>query len=379
MMSRKFLLLMICCLPLLAGWVQTPETPPEARIAYTNRSAYIFAGPSDSHREVTSVAQGTELEIIERNRIGNWLHVQRKNANAVVTLDGWVLSGYLALSADLHFSDVPVNSEIPESDRIKAKSLVEAQLYEVPVLPELNAAALQEVYVRGQWLGNHPNVITKVGDSVAANEFFLSTMINPDYQLGAYDFLADTIDFFGSSLAEDSVAARIGMTTYVIFDPLWADKDRCQANESPLACEYRLKKPSIAMIVFGPNDVRHMTDAEFDEQMRLIVDESLAAGVIPVLSTFSNDPEAPLWWQSINFNLRLATIADDYQIPLINLWAAARILPNYGLDQDRIHLKNSGFRFIKFTRGNEADFGVTLQNLLSIRMLDEIRETLDMG
>src|SRR5690606_27120024 len=111
----------------------------------------------------------------------------------------------------------------------------------------------------------------------------------------------------------------------------------------------------------------------------LIVEESLAAGVIPVLSTFSNDPEAPLWWQSINFNLRLADIAAEYEVPLINLWAAARILPAYGLDQDQVHLKNSGFRYIKFTRGNEADYGVTLQNLLSIRMLDEIRRTLDMG
>ena len=377
-MTRQVVIWMLCCLPFLVGWVQAPEAPADPHIAFTNRTTFVFAGPSDSHREITSLAQGAELEIIERNRVGNWVRVQRTSDEGAVTLDGWVLSGYLALNEDLRFSDVPVNTDVPESDRIKATSLVEAQLYEVPVLSTVSPA-MAEVYLRGQWLGNQSRVVTKIGDSVAANEFFLTPMSHPDYELGAYDFLEETINFFGPSLAEPSVAARIGMTTYVIFDPFWADKDLCRANETPLECEFRLKKPSIALIVFGANDVRHMTDAEFDEQMRLIVEESLAAGVIPVLSTFSNDPEAPLWWQSINFNLRLADIAAEYEVPLINLWAAARILPDYGLDQDQVHLKNSGFRYIKFTRGNEADYGVTLQNLLSIRMLDEIRRTLNMG
>ncbi len=353
-----------------------PAADPTTAVPY--QEVFVFAGPGDSHRELTVLPAGVEVRIIERNNIGSWVRIQQTRDDGRVMVDGWVLSGYLTLDERLRFSEVPVNDEVPQSDRIKQQYLSVAELYEVPVIPRVSEA-MREVYVRGQWLGNQSNVITKVGDSVAANDLYLTPMHLDNYELGAYDYLAGTIEFFGDSLAEESVAARVGMTTYVVFDPLWADKDVCRANESPLDCEYRLKKPSVAMIFFGGNDVRHMTDEDFDGQMRQLVEESLASGVIPVLSTFSCDPDAPLWWQSINFNLRLRDIAAEYEVPLINLWAAARILPDYGLEQDRVHMKNSGWDHIKFTKGNEAFYGTTLQNLLAIRMLDEIRRTLEIG
>jgi hypothetical protein len=234
-------------------------------------------------------------------------------------------------------------------------------------------------FEHGQILGNHADVVTKVGDSVSANPYYLAPMQRDDYDLGPYDFLEDTIRYFGPSLAENSVASRIGMTTYVVFDPFWADKERCDVGESPLECEYRRKMPSVAMIFFGANDVRHMTDAEFAMQIRQIVDLTIDRGIVPVLSTFSVDPNDTLWWQSLNFNLRLSEIAAEYEIPLINLWAAARLLPDYGLDADAIHMANSGFPNLKFSSGHEAWYGTSLQNLLSIRMLDEIRLTLKLS
>ncbi|MBZ0292839.1 MAG: hypothetical protein K8L99_09790 [Anaerolineae bacterium] len=376
-MSRFILSLVMTCLPLLVGWIQSPELPDDPTIAIPYQRVVVYAGPGDTHLQLGDIPAGVEIRISERNRVGNWVHVTREAPNGRVIIDGWILIGYLTVNDQLHLSEIPVNNEIPESDRITARYLSVAELYEVPVMPEVSPT-MRDVYVRGQWLGNQSHVVTKIGDSVAANPSFLTPMSNTNYELGAYDFLADTVQYFGTSLAEESVAARLGMTTYVIFDPLWADKELCQPNESPLDCEYRRKKPSIAMIVFGPNDVRHMTDEEFGEQMRELVEKSLAKGVIPVLSTFSVHPDDTLWWQAINFNLRLRDIAAEYQVPLINLWAAARTLPEYGLDEDHVHLKNSGFRYIKFTKGNEAWYGVTLQNLLSIRMLDEIRRTLNM-
>jgi hypothetical protein len=62
----------------------------------------------------------------------------------------------------------------------------------------------------------------------------------------------------------------------------------------------------------------------------------------------------------------------------MNLWAAARALPEYGLDEDRVHLKHSGFERLKFDTGHETWYGVSLQNLLAIRTLDEIRRALKM-
>lgn len=368
------MLLILALLFTVTGWVQ----PDDPALVTPYQRVVVYAGPGDTHLQLGDIPAGVTVRVLERNPVGNWLHVIQQTPAGRTVIQGWVLTGYLTLSDSLRLSEIPVNATIPQSDRVTARYLSVAELYEVPVLPTVSPA-MRDVYVRGQWMGNRSSVITKVGDSVAANPMFLSLMSQDDYEVGAYDFLSDTIEYFGPSLAEDSVAARLGMTTYVVFDPLWADKDRCQPRESPLECEYRLKKPSIAMIVFGPNDVRHMTDAEFYEQMQMLVEQSLARGVIPVLSTFSVHPDDRLWWQAINFNLRLRDIAAEYEVPLINLWAAARTLPDYGLDQDRVHLKNSGWRYIKFTKGNEAWYGVTLQNLLSIRMLDEIRETLEMN
>lgn len=100
--------------------------------------------------------------------------------------------------------------------------------------------------------------------------------------------------------------------------------------------------------MFGPNDVRSMTEDKYAGQMRQIIEDSLEHGVIPVISTFSAHPDEEFFWQSINFNLQLVSLAEEYQIPLINLWAAARILPEYGLDRDKVHLKVSGFDYLKF-------------------------------
>ncbi len=65
-------------------------------------------------------------------------------------------------------------------------------------------------------------------------------------------------------------------------------------------------------------------------------------------------------------------------MPLINLWSAARALPNYGLDVDRIHMLTSGFDYLYYATGHEAWYGVSLQNLLALRMWYEIRLALDM-
>lgn len=356
---------------ILSAWVL--EVPQ----ATSYQDVFVHRGPGVTFYESGKLYPGVPVNIIERNRVGNWVHVTRTGDTGVVYLDGWVMTGYLNFDENFRLSEIPVNTEIADADPNNADYKVTADLYSVPVISEVSRA-MQGVYRYGQALGNQSAVVTKVGDSVSTNPLYLNPMSRTDYDLGPYDFLEDTIKYFGPSLASGSVASRIGMTTYVVFDPLWADKELCQPAETPLACEFRIKRPSVAMILFGPNDVRHMTDAEFAVQIRMIVEQSLAQGIIPVLSTFSVHPDDGLWWQAINFNLRLSEIAREYEVPLINFWAAARILPDYGLDQDRIHIANSGFPNLKFSTGHEAWYGTSLQNLLAIRMLDEIRRTLDM-
>lgn len=353
---------------------EAPETPsPLLTSAY--QDILIRAGPGHTHREVGFLRAGIPVVIVERNSVGTWVRVIRFGDQDNVLLDGWVNSGFLLRDDALRFSDVQRNTELPDADPSNADYVVTALLYEAAIISEINPAMLQ-VYEHGQDRGNRPGVVTKVGDSLSANPLYLLPFSQEDYQLGPYDYLEDSVRYFGPRLVENSVASRIGMTTLVVFDPLWADKERCLPNETPLSCEYRLSRPSFAMVMFGPNDVRHMTDAEFNVQMRRLVEESLNAGVIPILTTFSVHPEDNLWWQAINFNLHLKDINEEYGVPLINLWAAARTLPEYGLDIDRIHLKNGGFEYIRFSGVQEASYGVPLLNLLSIHMLDDLRHAL---
>lgn len=353
------------------------ETTPWIITPHTHSALYAGAGDTFLTKGIV-INPGVEVRLIARNRIGNWLRIQRGDPQNP-QWDGWVMRGYFNLPSEIRFSDVPIDETTADGDPTYLASETQKVLAQMPVIPPLKPL-MQLVYETGQTLGNNPQGVIKVGDSVMANPQYLKPFSQPDVALGAYDYLAETVAFYGQSLATESVSAQVGMTTYVIFDPLWANVNpNCLPNESPLTCEVRLKKPSVAFILFGANDVKHMTFEQFGVQMRQIVQETLNAGVIPVLSTFSARPEYELYAQVMRFNLELVAISQEYSVPLINLWLAARPLPDYGLDIDGIHMLQTGFSYIKLDSGMESWYGVALQNLLAIRMLDEIRRTLDLS
>jgi hypothetical protein len=282
------------------------------------------------------------------------------------------LTGYLILPEGIRFSEVAV-SDLPDADTSNVEAEDLARLYSVPIIPELSAAML-DVYEQGRTRGNDRRTITKMGDSNSANPYYLSPIAGGQYALGAYDMLETVIETFAPSLAEDSIAARVGLNAFSIFDPIWSPT-RCNVNEGPLACELRLKRPVIAVIMFGPNDIRALNSEQYTDQMTRIVEDTLAAGVIPLLSTFSSDPPEDTWSQAVRFNNILLDIAGTHEVPVVNLWSAARALPNYGIGEDKVHLTLAGAS-ITF-EGQETRFGVTMQNLIVLTALDEIRQTLD--
>lgn len=372
--SMKFTAIIVALL-LFLSLISPTNAAPEQPQTTAFRETILYAGPGDTYQQLGKLNPGLPISIIERNHTGMWVHVARKIEDGSVVQDGWVISAYLNRGADLQFGNVPVNSALADADPSTVNSRSLATLYAVPIIPTISDVMVK-IFEQGQQLGNASNAITKVGDSLSANAQYLIPISNEKMELGPYGYLTDTIRFYGSSLASESVAARIGMSTYGIVDPIWADKTKCQPAETPLDCEFRNRKPSVAFIMFGPNDVRSMTEDKYAGQMRQIIEDTLKHGVIPVVSTFSAHSDEQFFWQSINFNLQLVSLADEYQIPLINLWSAARVLPEYGLDQDKVHLKVSGFDYLKYDTGHEAFYGVSLHNLLSICTLDDIRHKL---
>jgi hypothetical protein len=334
--------------------------------AVTRQDTVMYAGPGPIFPQIGAIQPETPVRLIERNQTGLWVLVQNES------LSGWVLSGHLEFALSFRLDGVPLNTQVKDGDPSAAQTMHEALLNLYPVVPATISDNMRAVYARGQRLGNQPFVATKVGDSVLANEWYLQPMSAEEIHLGPYAYLEEALSMFGPAMA-DSVVVRKGLTSAVVFDPFWADKERCQPGETPLDCEYRLRQPSVAFIMFSHNDMKAMSVDDYRINMRRIVEESMTKGIIPVLMTFSSHPNTPMWAESLEYNSVLLDLATQYQVPLINLWLASRILPDYGLEIDHVHLKNSGYDYLTYENGQEAQSGVALLNLLSLQVLDEIR------
>ena len=261
---------------------------------------------------------------------------------------------------------------------------MEAALTAVPVFSRFNSPALAEIFAAGQALGNRPNVFTTVGDSNTTNGDFLRPfgLQRSDCEYGPYAPLRRTVEYFSSaprqgqrnSFTNDSVAAEIGFGTPMVLDPFWADQSLCQTNESPLLCEYRLTRPSVSLIMLGQvdNNRADLSPQEYAVNMETIVQSTIAQGVIPVLSTIVFLPDSPYYERSLRYNLVLADISAQYDIPLMNLWEAVQSLPDSGIGPDRSHLRARVGDFCMFN-GPEQELGGTLRNLLTLQALDELR------
>lgn len=354
----------------------TPTYIPQ-RTTIKRDGVIIRNGPGHTYREVTTLDAGAEVAVLERNHIGNWIRIARAGIPRDRTFQRWVMVGMLELPDDMRFSRIPVNHVLPDVNMDDVDDNGLRRLYGVPIIPTISPT-LHAIYRQGQQLGNDPQTITKVGDSLTADGLYLSLLSTSDYDLGPYDYLDAAYLYFHEAVPGSSFAAKKGLNTFSVFDAFLAGSS-CYSGESPLQCEYRYRQPTISFIMFGPNDVIIFNVDDYNQQMRRIVDETLELGIIPVLSTFSFHPEHEQWSKALSYNLVLVQIAEEYDIPLINLWAAARDLPNYGLDADDIHMKRDGIRRIELSIGHESEYGVVLRNLLSLVMLHRIYSELEMG
>ncbi len=378
-MLRITLSLLMAALLLPVGQVSaqaaSPPDPDNPRVVSPYQDVWGFAGPGIVNAITLRFTAGTPLTVVERNAIGSWLRVQTYLADGAVASDAWIIGGYVNKHPDLRYSDVPINTNAPEHDLAYAPAFATRDLYAPPVVPPVSEAMLA-VFQRGQALGNHPDVILRVGDSLSTSEQYLVPLSLPDAALGPFDFLADVVAYYGPSATGDEVSAQVGMSSIVLFDPMWANDPDCAPGETPLACAYRVRRPSVAFVMFGPNDVRSMDPTRYAENMGRIVQESLDAGVIPVLTLVPLDPESELYARALAFHRELIAVADAFDVPLINLWYAAQGLPENGLDIDGVHLKQSGFDTLKLDSGHEAWYGISLHNLLSLVTLDRLYHTL---
>jgi len=264
---------------------------------------------------------------------------------------------------------------------------IETIIYEKDTIPVRSIEPLfwehyREIYAHGQMLGNNPNIFSRVGDSITVYVPFMYYFGTGDYNLtGKYDYLEQTIDYFntptldGNSFTSSTIAAVGGWSSEAALNYERTDYELCFDFEAPLECEYRLKKPSIALIMFGTNDVLWDDLEMFEKNMRLIIQFSIDKGVIPVISTIppfyltrgTASHEYP-------YNLVIAKLAREYNIMLWDYWKSLLPLPNSGLFDDGVH-PNFGWEYMTTDfREENLQYGMVVRNLEGLQILDQIRE-----
>jgi hypothetical protein len=203
-----------------------------------------------------------------------------------------------------------------------------------PVIPTFSAAA-QQIYQRGIALGNDPHVFSTIGDCQSAPNVFLGIFESYRSPLRPTDTsLLHTVQFYAGSFSRQSLAVRDGLSAPSALTPLWSDRTMCGANENPVQCELRVRKPSIMFVNLGTNWKAGASAAPYEADLRQIVDLLIAHGTLPILSTKADNVEG-----DNSLNLATARVAHDYDIPLWNFWRASNNLPNHGLDsRDNLHL-----------------------------------------
>jgi hypothetical protein len=262
----------------------------------------------------------------------------------------------------------------------------------VPVINSASKATLRAIYLSGQGLGNRAGVFAKVGDSITASGSFLSDIGCQSENLGDYSSLASTISFFrtttfptgyGSAWCSDSnsfnaysVSADSGWSAdyaLAVLNPL---PSGCTApNNTALLCELKRKKPSIVLIMYGTNDLERYNDlSTFRTQLMTIVQKSVAAGVIPVLSTIPGRTDSYAG-RVASYNAAIIAVAQANDIPLWNYWLAlqAPSIIDHGISADGVHpniyLGDQGADFT--TTG--LKYGYNQRNLTAVQVLEVIK------
>jgi hypothetical protein len=274
-----------------------------------------------------------------------------------------------------------VSPALPPLDAFDPASVAGIDLAAYPVIPTISANA-RAIYQTGLARGNRPGVFSKLGDCMTENPYFLVTLADGDYDLGQYSALADVIDYFSqaparteqwdkNSFATVGLAAASGFNIAGPLDATWADPAWCKGGESPAACEYRWAQPSVAIIMFGTNDVAYTDAATYNYFLRTLVADTVSRGILPLLNTFPTRPEDPE--KSLLLNRIVVRVAEDYDVPLINLNQALEPLPYHGVDpNDTIHLSVPADQQVDYFTPDHLESGFTMRNLVTLQALQAV-------
>ncbi|MCU0463564.1 MAG: PKD domain-containing protein [Anaerolineae bacterium] len=243
---------------------------------------------------------------------------------------------------------------------------------EAPVLPDLGALRgnLNAIVVNSDG-SLKPDVFAVVGDRTAQAPNFLRAFAD-SYELGevATDLEATIQAYLAGDAGGSNSFARAGSAVQNSFnaDTILNGDGGC--GSSPLVCELDATAASVVIISLGYRDAVEGTDmAQFEERLRAIVDTTTARGVIPVLLTPFPRPE--LGNTVRDYADAIVRIADEKQVPLVNVWGLFATLPDGGMAGDDPTVAGAGAA--RLNNNTVSNFGENARNFNVLSLLRDIR------
>jgi hypothetical protein len=357
MSHRKLCLILL--LMLIPACQLAADDKPDAIMSLTDTRLRVHTAPALASETVTFLDPAAPVKIIGRTRDQEWIQVRTSDEEKA---EGWVVSEFMLVLIDLAPVSITTDLSVLEHDA---------------TLPPQVADNVRQIFKRGQELGNRRNVFSKVGDSITESPHYLHPIGKGLYNLGDFQYLQGVIDYFSTETARESnsfdevsLAAGTGWSSDAVVSPEFADAELCRLGETPLACEYRIVRPSVALIMYGTNDSGLFDPITYEYKLQQIIEYSIDQGVIPVLSTI---PIRLGYEDTVaRFNQVVIKNTTRYNIPVWDYGTPMNSLPNFGLDTDGVHpsIPAGGIKGAVDFRAANLYSGYVIRNLTALEMLD---------
>lgn len=363
---------------IITGYVpnESPTPSPDAIVKSDAAGLRLRTQPNTDSNVLTNLDSNSILTVIGRSGDSEWLQVIAPNRQR-----GWAMAQFLDVNIDVLRLPVTFGANPTPSDDIPESQPTD-------VITNITAQA-QRIFDRGLTVGNRANVFSKIGDSLTVATWAFYPIGWGQQQLSSYGYLQPAIDYFsaepvgdGNSFSNVPLAADNQWTTADLLDPTKGNPEICGINETPLDCEFRIVRPSIALILIGTNDVGTMDGVTYRENLETILDKTIARSVLPILSTL---PRRSGYDAQIDeFNDIIRTTAQQYQIPIWEFYNALESRPNSGLEEDGVHLSyppvevgqwEAAVNFV----GDNLNYGYNVRNLTAIQVLDAVWRQVILG
>jgi hypothetical protein len=341
-----------------------PASGVPAQVCFGCNRTRLRTSPGTSGTVIIFLDSALPLTLIGRDADGAWVQVIAYGETV-----GWVATE-LVITMNGDPLTPAIVDELPVTGQAVNASPTPTSAVGIPSFISNVTSTARRIYQNGQALGNRANVFSKVGDSITASAFFLYPIGYGQFNPGAHEQVSGAVSAFRDSFTRNSVAAAPGWTAVQLLTP----GSPCGSQITPLACEYQLNKPAVALIMIGTNDSGSGSAGVFAEQLRQVVQVTIDAGVVPVLSTIP--PKRIDDFQNTQvdaFNRVIRQTAVQFDVPLWDYYAQMVRLPNAGMDADGLHpsVPPDGSTGV-FSAAN-LQYGYTVRNMGALYVLDVMR------